>query len=157
MRVGARCSSSHLLLAGGLAVLVALPALATIWTRSTSVVKLNRGSRTPLANATYATREWSVAITGFEAVEGAASGDVVSPKWLFFYRNTDAEAHFVAITVQCQDAARKDRSRFAYTATLQPNIKDEASFDIVSKLRADDWRSTQYVKVTIDFVSSPTG
>jgi hypothetical protein len=140
-----------------LALALALPALATIWTRSSNIVKVVRGSRVPIPNATYVTREWNLAITGLEVQEGAAAGDLVTPKWLFFYRNTDGEQHFVAITVQCQDAQRRDRSRFTYTATLAPNTKDEGAIEIVSKIHADEWRTTQFAKVTIDFLSSPAG
>ena len=48
---------------------LSLPALATIWTRSTAIVKVNRGSRTALPNVMYTTREWNVAISGFEVLE----------------------------------------------------------------------------------------
>jgi hypothetical protein len=137
--------------------LVALPVLATIWTRSSSVVKVSRSARTPLPNVAYSTREWNIAITSFEVQEWMASGDVISPRWIFYYKNTDAEAHYVAITVQCQDAQRRDRTRFGYTATLQPNVKDEASIEIVSKLKSQDWRSTIFARVTVDFLSSPSG
>jgi hypothetical protein len=140
-----------------LALALALPALATIWTRSSNVVKVTKGMRTAIPNATYATREWSLAVTSLEVQEGATAGDTVSPRWLFYYKNTDAEQHFVAITVQCQDAQRHDRSRFNYTATLQPNSKEEGSFEIVSKIRAEEWRATIYAKVTIDFLSTPSG
>lgn len=140
-----------------LVLLLALPATAAIWTRSSNVVKLNRGGRTPLPNALYAARDWNAAVTGFEVKDAPPAGDMVTPRWHFYYRNTDAEAHYVAITVQCQDSQRRDRMRFSYTATLQPKQEEEAAVEIVSKLRADEWRATVFAKITIDFLSSPTG
>ncbi len=121
------------------------------------MARVAAGSRTPLPNATYVQRDWNTAVVAFEVKEGPQTGDMVSPKWFFYYRNTDAEVHYVAITVQCQDAQRRDRSRFNYTATLKPNVKDEAAFEITSKLRADDWRATNYARITVDFLSSPAG
>jgi len=138
-------------------LLAALPALATIWTRSMAVVKVPRGARIPLPNVSYSTRDWSEALTAFEVLEGAAAGEMVSPKWLFHYRNTDSSVHYVAITVQCQDAQRRDRAKFSYTAALAPNVKDEATVEIVSRLRAEDWRETSFARITVDFVSSPGG
>lgn len=141
-----------------LVAFLAFPLFATVWTRSTNLVKIPRGIKQPLPNALYSTREWNLVISSVEVrEEGTGTGELVTPKWLFYYKNSDHERHYALITVQCQDTARKDRARFSYTATLLADQKEEASIEIVSKVRGEDWKNASYARITVDFVSTPGG
>jgi hypothetical protein len=133
------------------------PLWGTIWTRSTNLIKIPRGIKLPLPNATYSTRDWNLSIFSIEVKEDPSpSADSVAPKWLFTYKNSDHENHYVLITVQCEDVGRKHKTHFSYTATLLPDQK-EAPIEIFSRTRNDDWRSSIFARVTIDFLSTPTG
>ncbi|MEO6324860.1 MAG: hypothetical protein ABIT01_13350 [Thermoanaerobaculia bacterium] len=138
-------------------LLVGLPLTGTIWTRSANLIKIPRGVKLPFPNATYSTRDWNLAISSVEVREDSSKGDSVAPKWLFYYKNTDHENHYVLITVQCQDVSRKDRARFSYTATLLADQKDETPIEILSKTKTDDWKNASFARITIDFLSTPNG
>lgn len=136
----------------------ALPVLGTIWTRSTNIMKVPRGTREVLPNTAYFTRDWNVAVTAVEVKDDPApTADMSQPRWVFYYKNTDSEPHYVSITVLCQDIQRKDRARFSYTATLVPNRKEDFPLEISSKIRTPDWKQTVIVKITVDFLSTPSG
>jgi hypothetical protein len=140
-----------------LALLAGLPLAGTIWTRSANLIKIPRGVKIPFPNATYSTRDWSVVISSVEVREDSSSGESVSPKWLFYYKNTDHDPHYVLINVQCQDVSRRDRARFSYTATLLADQKEEAPIEILSKTRTEDWKNASFARITIDFLSTPSG
>lgn len=143
---------------GLLALAATLPLAGTIWTRSTNVIKIPRGAKETLPNTAYITREWNVVVTGVEVRDDPApAGEQCLPRWTFYYKNTDSQPHYVAITVQCQDIHRKDRARFTYNATLAPDHKEEFGLEIASKVKVDDWKQTLFVKVTVDFLSTPSG
>lgn len=144
--------------AGLLALLAATPLLATVWTRSNLTVKIPRGGRVELENASYAARDWSVALTELEVREDSRSAQgIVAATWSFRYTNTDKEPHYVLVTVKCLDAKRVERSRFATKATLQADQPDGARVEIVAKLREEDWKSSTWAKIVVDFLSSPEG
>lgn len=131
---------------------------ATIWTRGTNIIKLPKGSKEALPNTAYITREWSVSVSSVEVREDPSPGpDNSAPVWTFLYKNTDGAPHYVAITVQCQDLARHDLLKFSSIATLAPNHKDDFPLEITSKVRTSDWKRTMFVRVTVDFLSGPTG
>lgn len=144
--------------AGLLALLMATPLLATVWTRSTLTVKIPKGGRVELENASYAARDWSVALTAVEVREDSRSAQgVMAATWSFRYTNTDKEPHHVLVTVKCLDAKRVEKARFAAKATLQADKPDGASVDVVAKLRENDWKGSAWAKIVIDFLSSPEG
>src|SRR5262249_48667593 len=144
--------------AGVLALAVTFPLAGTIWTRSSNIIKLPRGSHETLPNTSYATRDWSIALTSVEVRDDPApSGGSCLPEWTFFYKNTHSPPHYVTMTVQCQDLQRKERARFSYNATLQGDHKEEFGLEIATKVKCDDWKQTIFVKVTVDFLSGPTG
>jgi hypothetical protein len=139
-----------------LVLLAATPALATIWTRSTHLVKIPRHEKEPLAHAAYTTRGWSVSVTSASVVEEARGPESVGLRWLFDYSNTDAEPHYVAVTVQYQDAQRRERGRVSSKATLPPTRKGDGRFEVATK-RPDEWREVVFARITIDFLSGPDG
>jgi hypothetical protein len=140
------------------ALLAALPALATIWTRSTSLIKVPRGgAKEALQHAVYTTREWSVEVVDAVTEEEAPSGQQLGVKWIFEYRNSDAVPHHVSVTVQYQDAFKASRGQFGAKVTLAPTGKDTGRFEVPTKCRTDDWHWAVLARVTIDFLSTPNG
>lgn len=141
-----------------LLLLGALPLAGTIWTRSTNIIKLPLGAREALPNTLYTARDWSLAITAVEVRDDPApTADQSQPLWIFYFKNTDSEPHYVSITVQCQDFSRKENGRFTFKATLAPNHKDEFPLGVSAKIRTSDWKRTTFARITVDFLSGPTG
>lgn len=157
MRPRLRVPSAH----WGVLLLVfaaTLPLFGTIWTRGTNIVKVPKGGKEPLPNTAYVTRDWTVSVSSIEVRDDAGtSSDTATAVWTFLYKNTDSAPHYVSITVQCQDLARRDLLKFTSIATLGPNHKDDFPLEITSKVRAAEWKRTMFVRVTVDFLSTPTG
>lgn len=151
-RAGARAASALL------ALVVATPLSATVWTRSNLSVKIPRGGQVELENASYASREWSVALKALElkSVSRPVNG-VVMAIFSFHYTNTDKEPHYVAVTVRCLDAKRQERTRFTASATLQADRADGGTFEISAKLRESDWNLSTWARIVVDFLSTPEG
>jgi hypothetical protein len=140
------------------ALLVATPLLATVWTRSTFTVRIPKNGRVELENASYTARDWSVALTQLEVrPDGPPVQGLVTAIWSFHYTNTDKEPHYVSVTVRCLDAGRNERTRFVAKATLQADRPDGARVDIPTKMRESDWDHSAWAKVVADFLSGPTG
>lgn len=144
--------------AGLLALLVAAPLVATVWTRSNLMVKIPKGGRVELENASYAARDWSVALTALAVREDSRPAQgVVATTWSFRYTNTDKDDHYVSVRVVCLDAKRVETARFVAKATLQANQPDGANAEIVAKVREADWKSSSWARVVVDFLSTPEG
>lgn len=137
--------------------LAALPAAAAVWTRSVSLLPIPRGSKQEIKNATYFTRDWSVSVTSVTVRDDVAGGGQVSPVWIFSYRNTDREPHFVSILVECQDPRRQPTTRYKAIGRLEANRKDDGTLEIILKAPSDDWKRSAFSKITIDFLSGPEG
>ena len=113
-----------------------------------------RTGKEPLAHAAYTTRDWSLTMTAASLVEEPEPPDSVRVRWLFHYRNSDSQPHYVAITVKYQNAQKKDIAFFTNKGTLEPTLKDqEARLELQAKSRLADWREAVYAKITIDFLS----
>lgn len=139
-------------------LLAALPLGATVWSRSTAQVRLQKGSKAVLDGASYATRDWSVSVTALEVKDGARNPEgLVTTSWVFHYANTDGEPHYVSVTVRCLDAQRKERARFTAKSTLQAGRPDGATFEIQARIPEAEWKSTAVARIVIDFLSSPEG
>lgn len=152
-----RFRGPDLLLALALAT-AASPVPAAVWTRSVNVVPIPRGSKQEFKNASYFTRDWTVAVTSVSVKDDAtAAGSVVAPVWIFNYRNTDREAHYVAISVECRDPRHQPTVRYKAVARLEPDRKDDTPLEVVLKVPSDDWKRSAFSKVTIDFLSGPDG
>jgi len=150
-RLGVRLAAAALSLA------VASPVVATVWTRSNVEVRIPKGSRAAIENASYSGRDWSETLTALEVREEDRSPEGVTVVWTFHYTNTDKEAHFVGITVRCLDPARNERARFAAKATLQANTSAADKVEIRARIRDADWRVAHWAKIVVDFLSSPQG
>jgi hypothetical protein len=144
--------------AAAFALGLALPLPATVWTRANVTVRVARGERVPIENASYTGRDWSVSLTAIEVREGAraAQGTVVV-SWVFHYTNTDKEPHYVALNVRCLDARRTEGSRFSATAVLQADRPGGATVEVGAKMAEEDWKKTAWAKVIVDFLSGPQG
>lgn len=141
-----------------LALLVASPLPATVWTRSNLTIRIPKGSRAQLENVSYSARDWTVALTAVEVREDARPAQgTVTAVWVFHYTNTDKEPHYVALSVKCLDAKRNERTRFATTATLQADRPNGGHVEILARTREDDWNLSAWAKVVVDFLSSPEG
>jgi len=141
-----------------LALLLAGPLLATIWARRSLSVKVPKGGRVELENASYASREWAVSLKALEVKADSRPVNGTAPTvWVFYYTNTDAEPHYVSVSVRCLDAKHVERSRFEAAATLQPGHPDGAAFEVVARMPEDDWRASTSAKVVVDFLSTPKG
>ncbi len=150
-RFGARLAALALSLA------VAAPVFATVWTRSNVDVRIPKGGRAAIENASYSGRDWSVALTGLEVKEEGRTADSVTLVWTFSYTNTDKEAHYVALAVRCLDSTRNERSRFAAKATLQAETSAGERVEIRVKSREADWRNSVWARIVVDFLSSAEG
>jgi hypothetical protein len=140
------------------ALLVATPLLATVWTRSTFTVRLPKNGPAELENASYSSRDWSVALTQLEVrLDGPSVGGIVTAVWSFRYTNTDTEPHYVSLNVKCLDSGRNERTRFVAKATLQADRPDGARVEIPTKMRESDWDHSAWAKIVADFLSGPNG
>jgi hypothetical protein len=155
---GARSVGVRVVLGALALLLAAAPLAATVWTRSNLPVRIPKGTKVALDGASYATRDWSVALTALEVRDGARSADgVLATSWLFHYTNTDREPHFVSVTVRCLDNHRKERTRFTAKSTLQANRPDGATLEIQARIPEAEWKASVVARVVIDFLSSPEG
>ncbi|MDL1950814.1 hypothetical protein FBQ97_13510 [Acidobacteria bacterium ACD] len=144
--------------AAALALLVATPLLATVWTRANLTVRIPKGGRVELENASYRARDWSVALTALEVrEESRPSMGSVTTVWTFHYTNTDKEPHHVTLKVRCLDAKRGERSSFSAQAVLQADRPDGAKLEISAKMREGDWNISAWARVVVDFLSGPEG
>jgi len=144
--------------AAGLLLLLAVPVGATVWTRSTLTFLIPKGGKVALEDASYATRDWSVALTALEVKTAPrAEGGLLKTTWTFHYRNTDREPHYIALNVRCLDARRMERARFTATAVLQADQPGGATTDVVARVREEQWSVAPWAKVVVDFLSGPEG
>ena len=152
-RLGAR------FVAAVLALLLASPLLATVWNRSKAMVQLPKGTgRVEVANASYAARDWNVALKALEIKEVSRPvGGIVTVVWVFHYTNTDKEPHYAALSVQCLDARRTERARFDTKVTLEANRPDGGTVEVSAKLQQDTWAGSSFARVVIDFLSTKEG
>lgn len=145
------------LAAAALSLAVASPVVATVWTRSNVELRIPKGSRAAIENASYSGRDWSAALTGLEVREEDRSPEGVTVVWTFLYTNTDKEAHYVALTIRCLDPARVERVRFAAKATLQASTSAPDKVEVRARMRDADWRVSHWARIVVDFVSSAQG
>ena len=146
-------------MAAALALLLASPLLATVWNRSKAVFQLPKGSgRVEIANASYAARDWSVALKALEIKEVSRPvGGSVTVVWVFHYTNTDKEPHYAALGVQCLDARRAERARFEAKVTLEANRPDGGTVEVSARLQQETWAASSSARVVIDFLSTKEG
>ena len=143
-----------------LALLLALPLLATVWTRTTFRTRLPKGGSVVLEDLSYAGRDWNAALTALEVKQAsghATTKGEVTTTWTFHYTNSDREPHYVGLTVACLDTRGQERSRFKATVTLLANHPGGATVDVPVKLREADWNMATGAKVVADFLSGPEG
>lgn len=143
-----------------LALLLAAPLLATVWTRASIRARIAKGGRVALEDASYAGRDWNAALTALEVKQVAdrtAGAGMVATTWTFHYTNSDREPHYVALNVSCLDAAGRERFRFKATATLLAERAGGGTVEVGVKMREGDWSSTSVAKIVADFLSSPEG
>jgi len=144
--------------AGALLLLLAAPVVATVWTRSTLSFLIPKGGRAALEDASYSTRDWSVALTAVEVKAAPrAEGGLLRTTWTFHYTNTDREAHYVALNVRCLDARRAERARFSATVVLQADTPSGGTVDVVARVPENAWGTAPWSKVVADFLSGPGG
>lgn len=142
------------------ALLLALPLLATVWTRATVRTRLPKGGSVTLEDMSYSGRDWNAALTALEVKQASgrsAGTNEVNSTWTFRYTNSDREPHYVALTVTCLDARGQERSRFKATVTLLADRPGGAAVDVPVKLREPDWNMATVVKIVADFLSGPEG
>jgi hypothetical protein len=143
-----------------LALLVALPALATVWTRATTRVRIPKGSRIALEDVSYAGRDWNAALTALEVKQTTSrspGGNEVATTWTFHYANSDREPHYVALSVSCLDVRGKERNRFRATATLLADRAGGGTVEATVRMPEADWNAVSIAKVVVDFLSGPEG
>lgn len=143
-----------------LALLLAAPLLATVWTRASIRARIAKGGRVALEDASYAGRDWNAALTALEVKQVAdrTSGPgIVTTTWTFHYTNSDREPHYVALNVSCLDAGGRERFRFKATATLLADRAGGSTVDVVVKMGEAEWNSTSVAKIVADFLSGPEG
>lgn len=146
--------------AGLLALLVAAPLLATVWTRSTLTVRIPKGGQTDLENASYVGRDWSAALTALEVRQATgrpAGSDDVASIWTFHYTNSDREPHYVALTIRCLDVQRKELNSFRVIVTLLADSPGGAKLEQTVRMREASWQRAVLAKIVADFLSGPEG
>lgn len=144
--------------AAALALLLAAPVAATVWTRSSLSVRIPKGGRVALENASYATRDWTVALTALEVrTDPRPVNGIVTTVWVFHYTNSDRDPHHVALSVRCLDARRAERTRFNAKATLLSDQPDGAWLEVKAMMAEGDWNQSSWAKVVVDFLSSAEG
>lgn len=141
-----------------LALGVAAPVLATVWTRATVRTRVAKGGSVAIDDVSYAGRDWNAALTALEVRQtGSAGVGNVATTWTFRYTNTDREPHYVALAVACLDSGGRERFRFKANATLLADRPGGGTIDVGVKMREGDWSATAVAKVVVDFLSSPEG
>lgn len=143
-----------------LALLLAAPLLATVWTRASIRARIAKGGRVALEDASYAGRDWNAALTALEVrqvSDRSAGPGMVATTWTFHYTNSDREPHYVALNVSCLDAGGRERFRFKATATLLAERAGGGTIDVGVKMPEGDWSSTSVAKIVADFLSGPEG
>ena len=143
-----------------LALLLASPLLATVWTRASTRTRIAKGGSVPLEDVSYAGRDWSAAITALEVrqlADRTGGAGVVATTWTFRYTNSDREPHYVSMNVACLDAGGRERFRFKAVLTLLADRPGGGSVDVNAKMREADWNPTSVAKVVADFLSGPEG
>ncbi|MBK9963691.1 MAG: hypothetical protein IPP07_01830 [Holophagales bacterium] len=141
------------------ALLLATPLTATVWTRSNVLVQIPKGARRiEVANASYAARDWAVAVKAIELKETSrpVQGNI-TVTWVFHYTNTDSQPHYAALSIRCLDARRSERARFETTMTLEANRAGGGTVEISSSVREDDWKASSLARVVVDFLSAKEG
>ena len=146
------------LAAAALALLVATPVLATVWTRSSVQLRIPKGARATIEDVSDSGRDWTISVTALEVREETRPGPgLVSITWTFHYTNTDKEPHYAALTVRCLDVKRGERARFSANVVLQAETSDGGKFEIRAKMDESAWRDSSSARVVVDFLSDPTG
>lgn len=138
--------------------LLASTAVATIWTRSASVVSIRPGEILPLKNVAYGTRDWTVSVETVEAQPmPAPSPGLVSVTWAFGFINTDTQPHYVSIRIQYLDGQRHSRASFSHTFKIDPGQKDSDRRGFEARCTQNQWRGFSQARITVDFLSTPEG
>jgi hypothetical protein len=152
-----RRSTSRIALLVVLATL-ASSAAATIWTRSTSFVPIKIGEVVPLKNAAYSTRDWTVSVRNVEAQQNPSPGPgLVSTTWAFGMANTDAEPHYVQVTIHYLDAQRRPRVNFTHRFKIDGGQKDDDRRGFEARCTTTQWQGLANARISIDFLSTPEG
>lgn len=154
-RPGARVAA-----VASLALLLAAPLAATVWTRANAMVRAPKAGRAQLEDMSYAGRDWTVALTAIEVRQapGTTKGrDEVASIWTVHYTNSDRDPHYVALTIRYLDSQRRERGSFKAVATLLSDQPDGAKVDLHLKMSEADWTQLAWVKVVADFLSGPEG
>lgn len=137
---------------------LASPAVATIWTRSASVVPIRPGEILPLKNVAYGTRDWTVSVRTVEAQPMPAPGpDLVSVTWAFGMTNSDTEPHYVRISIQYLDAQKHTRASFAHDFRIEAGQTDSDRRGLEARCNQSQWRGVSFARITVDFLSTPKG
>lgn len=148
------------LAAAAVALLVASPLAATVWSRSSETTRLPKGGRAELSDLSYHARDWNASITALEVKSVPAppgSRDDAASLWTFHYTNSDHEPHYVLVNVRCLDDLRKERAGFKVTLSLLADKPSGGKAEVTFKAREADWRASTTVKVVVDFLSGPEG
>ena len=141
-----------------LAFLATAPLLATVWTRANVQLRIPKGGRAAIEDASYSGRDWSVALTAVAVREEARPAPgLVSVVWTFHYTNTDKEPHYAAVTVRCLDVKRGERARFSANLVLQADTGAGEKFEVRAKLNEAAWRDSAAARIVVDFLSGPNG
>ena len=120
--------------------------------------RIPKGGRVALENASYAGRDWSVALTALEVKEDSRPvAGVVTTVWTFQYTNTDREPHYIALKVRCLDARRNEQTRFMVKATLLGDRPNGDRVEIRAGVRESDWQLSAWANLVVDFLSTPEG
>lgn len=146
--------------AAAVALLVAAPVAATVWSRSSETTRLPKGGRAELTDITYHARDWNASITALEVKAAPAppgSRGEAASVWTFHYTNSDHEPHYVLVNVRCLDGQRQERAGFKATLTLLADKASGARADVTFRAREADWQASTTVKVVADFLSGPEG
>lgn len=144
----------------GLALLLAAPLAATVWTRANVQVRIPKSGRAGLENVSYSGRDWSAALTAFEVRQAAGrggGGDEVSTLWTFHYTNSDREAHYVGLTVRCLDAQRREVASFKAVLTLLADRPSGAAVEQTVRIPENAWSRATVARIVADFLSGPEG
>ena len=146
--------------AAAVALALAAPLAATVWSRSTETVRLPKGGRAELGDILYTARDWSASITALEVRPTPAppgSRDEAASVWTFHYTNSAHEPRYVLVNVRCLDDLRKERAGFKVTLSLLADKPSGGKAEVTFKAREADWRASTTVKVVVDFLSGPEG
>lgn len=123
------------------------------------MVQIPKGARRmEVPNASYAARDWSVAVKAIELKETSRPVQgAVTVVWVIHYTNTDSQPHYAALSIRCLDARRAERARFDTTVTLEANRAGGGTVEISSSVREGEWKASSLARVVVDFLSSKEG